>query len=114
MEVIIDGIKYVPSTEEEEIKGEIKVGNVVRITDAGKSYSSYHSWYGWKRAPLEYAIRYQFEGKSPDKGKIYIVRYIGEHEYGIISLAIIENVVDRRCYLIDVDGIEKIADEYWG
>ena len=107
--IIIDGIEYVPVGE----KSEIKVGDIVKVTDTGKCYSGYHTWSGWKKTHIEYAIRYQYECASPNKNEKYIVRYIGEHEYGIIHLAIIENANDKKCYLIDVKGIERTTED-WG
>lgn len=102
MKVIIDGIEYVPA------KKEIKVGDLVKVTNPQKNYPGYYTWPGWKKANIEYAIRYQYEIASPNKNEKYIVRYIDKHECGIIHLAIIEDRNDRRCYLIDVDGLERM------
>ena len=101
--IIIDDKEYVPVGE----KSEIKVGDIVKVTDTGKCYSGYHTWPGWRKTHIEYAIRYQYGSGSLNKNDKYIVRYIDKHEYGIIHLAIIENANDRKCYLIDVKGIEK-------
>ena len=100
--IIFDGIEYVP------VKKEIQVGDLVFVTDAGKFYPGYDIWPGWKKAPIEYAIRYQYECEMPNKNEMYIVRYIGEHGCGNFHIAIIESTLDRKCYLIDVDGLEKV------
>lgn len=103
MKVIIDGIEYVP------VKKEIQVGDTVKVTDTGKCYLGYYTWSGWLKADFEYAIRYQYEGEHPNKNEKYIVRYLGKHECGIMHLAIIESTDDRKCYLIDVDGLELVG-----
>lgn len=107
MKVIIDGIEYVPVGE----KSEIKVGDIVKVTDPLKCHSRYHTWPGWRKANIEYAIRYQYESELPNKSEKYIVRYLDKHEYEIVRLAIIENTNDRKCYLINVIGLTKVVDE---
>ncbi len=100
--IIIDGIEYAP------VKKEIQVGDTVRVKNPGKCYTSYWSWPGWKEAPIEYAIGYQYFGGTPDTEENYVVRYIGLSGTESKKLAIIEETLFRRCYLVDVKGLEKV------
>lgn len=104
MKVIIDGIEYVPVGE----KSEIKVGDTVRVIDGEKCHPAYYSWPGWKEAPIEYAIRYQYFGGTTDPQENYVVRYIGCHGNENKKLAIIEDAPLGKCYLVNVKGLEKV------
>ena len=112
MKVIIDGIEYVPVEE----KAEIKVGDTVRVENPSMHYPGHHTWPGWREAPIEYAIRYQFESKGPNTEDVYVVRYIGKHGYIDRTLAIIERKPWEKywdkCYLIDIAALEKVEKDY--
>ena len=104
MKVIIDGTEYVPVRK----KSEIRVGDLVRVTD-GNCYPSYYTWPGWKEAPIEYAIKYQYFSGAPYEKENCVVRYIGCHEKEDKKLAIIENTSFGGCYLVNVKGLEKLG-----
>ena len=101
--IIIDGIEYVPVDEKE-----IEVGDIVRVKNPEKCYTSYYSWLGWKEAPIEYAIKYQYFGGTPNQKENYLVRYIGCHGKEDKKLAIIEDAPLGKCYLVNVIGLEKV------
>lgn len=103
--IIIDDNEYVPVGE----KSEIKVGDLVRVTDR-KFYSNYYTWAGWKEAPIEYAIKYQYFGGVPHEEENCVVRYIGCHGKEDKKLAIIEDTLCGRCYLVNVKGLKKVKE----
>ena len=105
MKVVINGVEYVPVNN-----ADIKVGDLVKVVDSGKIYSTYHSWPDWKKVPVEYAVRYSF-GQSLCDGKRGVVRYIGTHEFGDVDLALIETIDGtKQCYLIALKGIVKCSE----
>lgn len=107
MKVIIDGVEYEPVK-----KGVIKVGDTVKVKYPGMNYSGYYTWPEWRKAPIEYAIRYQYKGEGPNTKDVYTVRYMGKHEYGNTTLAVIERKLCLDCYLINVNGLVKVDSGY--
>lgn len=105
--IIIGGIEYVP------VKKEIQVGDRVRVVEPGKRYSSYQNWPGWKNVTLEYAIRYAYGDASCDnvmENETFRVIHITYNDSLTgVTLALIESEKYRECYLINVDGLEKVG-----
>lgn len=109
--ITFDNTEYVPVEE----KAEIKVGDTVSVKDPGMNYSGYCTWPGWREAPIEYAIRYQFESEGPNTEDVYMVRYIGKHEFEDKTLAVIERIpwekLWDKCYLVNTAALEKVRKD---
>lgn len=107
MKVIIDGIEYVPVGRDE-----IKVGDRVKVVDSGKFYTLFDEWDGWMNLHIRYVSRYQYDATTSNlEGKIANVVYIGPHSTRVKNMLAVIMMASGKCYLIDVDGLEKVGGE---
>lgn len=90
-----------------EKEKELKVGDKVRVVNAGLLYSTYDEWVIRNIADKRLIARYQYNCKI-DTSKIYKIRKIALHSMRVKRvLAYIESTWDESCFLIGVEGIEK-------
>lgn len=99
----------------------IKVGDKVKIKDCGKSYSTYVSWIKKNLDDVGLAACFAYSQSPKVDETEYIVKTIApwstEHDVNKM-LAYVQkhfvysngNVSDDVCYLIDVDGLEKVYE----
>jgi hypothetical protein len=83
-------------------------GDTVKVINTGLNYSSYVQWVGEHISDPYMAARFCFGSPSTDKN--YKVIKIAEHERNYRPLAYIEEIDGlsyNRCYLIEVEGLEK-------
>lgn len=88
-------------------KAAIKVGDIVRIINNGKAYTTHHAWFE-KNAP-DLAVYYSFN-KKPQNGVCGVVKRLVEE--GDRTLYAVE-VMDGTCgenslYLVSNYGIQKV------
>jgi hypothetical protein len=81
---------------------EIKVGDMVIVVNLLGMYIAYADWTGLK----EYIGNYVF-GKTPLRGKKYIVRNIAKHDTFDSTLALIQDLDTTQVFIISIDGIKK-------
>lgn len=96
---------YVP-----EDNGGFKVGDVVRITDAGLIYPTYCSWVMAYIKDTDLIARFAYDGK-PETDAEYKIIAIGKHiEKNDTTIAYIQRkgICERPCYCIDVKALEKV------
>lgn len=84
-----------------------KVGDRVKVTDSGQSYPLYIDWVEIKVRNCRH-LRYKFDyGNRPDMTHIYEVEHIEKHLDSDDILAYIKDYETNRCYVINVEGLEK-------
>ena len=84
-------------------------GDTVKVINTELNYSSYVKWVGEHISDPYMAARFCFGSPSTDKK--YKVIKIAEHERNHRPLAYIEEIGGlsyNRCYLIEVEGLEKV------
>lgn len=92
-------------------KDKIYEGDIVRVINTGLNYSTYPQWVGKHISDPDMAARYCFS--SPSNGEDYKVIKIAEHESNGRTLAYIEQCEGftyKKCYLIEVKGLEKVTE----
>ena len=93
-----------------EIKEPIKVGDIVRIVDAGAIYEYYDSWFKEYNIPYEYALHYRW-GSGPDEADLNShFKVIAINKHLAISnyvLYLIQRTDTEAVYLISEKGIRK-------
>lgn len=98
----------------------IRVGDIVTVTRPGQCYSTYVSWIERNVKSIREAILYKYN-ESMEAGGKYRVLYVAEHgakrsrRYGDRILCYIQECnayggIDdcAPCYLINIEGVEKI------
>lgn len=94
---------YKPEKELEK-KGEICVGDTVKVTDTGSQYNLYGTWSGL----LGYEQNF-VRGSDVSKNDEYKVLRIKEHDYiPERTLALIQNPNTTQVFIINIDGIKKV------
>lgn len=91
-------------------KDKIEVGDKVKIKDIGKVYPTYISWLTENLYGVGDIARYAY-GSRPFLNEFYRVLAIAPHSLGNNKkLAYIEpfESITKPCYLIEVDGLEKV------
>ena len=104
-DVLVDNLTLIWEREEKE---EIKVGDKVKVINKDRIYNTFYKW-------VDENISNSFDKYKYDLGN-YIsngleckVIHIAEHGGGINdTLAYIEDLNTKRCYLIGLKGLEKI------
>lgn len=87
-----------------------KVGDMVKVVDAGSLYTTYDSFF-IKHNIMELGLRYQYLHSDINKSATYKIKYIGKHTDSFNMVAVIEEVKDndycaKKIYLINVDGLK--------
>lgn len=100
--------KWLPEEVEsvEEYDG-IKVGDTVSVVDPGKSYTTYREWVMRNVPNPILAARYA-ECRKVKNGVVGRVRYIAPHGRFDSILAYIDS--GKICYLVSIDGLEKVEE----
>lgn len=96
--------------EQEEEKEEIKVGDIVKVIDYGLFFDEYYDWVEENIKNRELKLKFDYGNILPNE-TICTVLYIDKHNYGCNAdntLAYIKDIKNNRCYLINIEGLEKI------
>lgn len=94
---------YKPEKELEK-KGEICVGDTVKVTDTGSQYNLYGTWSGL----LGYEQNF-VRGSDVSKNDEYKVLRIKEHDYiPERTLALIQNPKTTQVFIINIKGLKKV------
>ena len=106
-DVLVDNLTLIWEREEKE---EIKVGDKVKVIDYGLFFDEYYSWVKENINNRELKLKFDY-GNVLSNGTICEVLHINKHNGSYNTdetLAYIQDIKNKRCYLIDVNGLEKI------
>ena len=106
-DVLVDNLTLIWERKEKE---EIKVGDKVKVIDYGLFFDEYYSWVKENINNRVLKLKFDYGNVLPN-GTICEVLYINKHNRGYNAdetLAYIQDIENKRCYLIDVNGLEKI------
>lgn len=82
----------------------IRNGDIVKVTNNGKTYSTYANWTGLG----EYVEKYVY-GKCPQNNDNYkVLRICGHDGYRNRTLALIQDKQTEQVFIIGIDGICKV------
>lgn len=102
--------KYLTLIWEREEKEELKVGDKVKVINNGLFFDEYYDWVEENIKNRELKLKFDYGNILPNE-TICTVLHIDKHNYGCNAddtLAYIQDIKNNRCYLIDIDGLEKI------
>ena len=94
--------------EREEEKKKIKVGDWVEVVNSGASYTTYTDFFVRNNIPIQYCVNYCY-GNSLDNGNVGKVLFIAEDKAVIQSTVADYFAFDDAIYLIDLNGLKKVA-----
>lgn len=101
--------KWIP----EEIKpveesGRISIGDKVKVVRSGQTYTTYYTWVSRHVNNSRDATKWA-RGEVPKDGDIGVVKYLASHMRVYEGdIAYIE--IDDKCYMVNVDGLEKVEE----
>ena len=96
--------------EEKEEREEIKVGDKVKVINNGYCFDEYYDWVEENINNRELKLKFDYGNVLPN-GTICEVLHINKHNGSYNSddtLAYIQDIENKRCYLINIEGLEKI------
>ena len=106
-DVLVDNLTLIWEREEKE---ELKVGDIVIITDIEDCYDLYDSFFKQENLPIEYAARYSYGG-TPSKDCEYKILHIGQHIRSKEDLALVEMCNDEslrdNIYIVKLNTLKK-------
>ena len=106
-DVLTDDLSLIWEREEKE---EIKVGDKVKVINNGYCFDEYYDWVKENINNRELKLKFDY-GNVLSNGTICEVLHINKHNGSYNTdetLAYIQDIKNKRCYLIDVNGLEKI------
>ena len=106
-DVLTDDLSLIWEREEKE---EIKVGDKVKVIDYGLFFDEYYSWVKENINNRELKLKFDYGNVLPN-GTICEVLHINKHNGSYNTddtLAYIQDMENKRCYLIGLKGLEKI------
>lgn len=100
---------------EEKAKSKIKVGDLVKIVDAGYAYAVYTDWLIQNNVGSDMMCQYQFRRVPPVDDSIYIVEKIApRNDFAGEMLYLIRSYNSHpsmsRVYLMGIEGLEKVVE----
>ena len=101
---------YLSLIWEREEKEEIKVGDKVKVINNGYCFDEYYDWVKENINNRELKLKFDY-GNVLSNGTICEVLHINKHNGSYNTddtLAYIQDMENKRCYLINVEGLEKI------
>lgn len=93
---------YKPEKEPEN-KDEICVGDIVKVTDTGKQYTTYYTWSGL----LGYEQNFVY-GSCARKDEYKVLRIKRHDDMLKRTLALIQNPKTTQVFIINIEGIKKV------
>lgn len=101
-------ISLASTSKEEDKKSDIEVGSVVKITDAGKCYSTYASFFS-QNDLVSYAPFYVYgQGLSNKYATEFIVVGVGTHSWQSDKILVLKEKTTDAVYLISEEGVKKV------
>lgn len=102
--VVLENYKSEKELEKEpERKDEICVGDTVKVTDAGKQYTTYDTWSGLNGYEQNFVT-----SSVVKEGDEYKVLRIEEHDILARTLALIQNPKTTQVFIININGLKKV------
>ena len=95
---------------EREEKEEIKVGDKVKVINNGYCFDEYYDWVEENINTRVLKLKFDYGNILPNE-TICEVLHINKHNYGYNAdetLAYVQDMENKRCYLINIKGLEKI------
>ena len=105
-----ESLSLIWGREEKEEKEELKVGDKVKVIDYGLFFDEYYSWVKENINNRELNLKFDYGNVLPN-GTICEVLHINKHNGSYKAddtLAYIQDIENKRCYLINIEGLEKI------
>ena len=93
-----------------EEKEELKVGDKVKVINNGYCFDEYYDWVEENINNRELKLKFDYGNVLPN-GTICEVLHINKHNGSYKAddtLAYIQDIENKRCYLINIEGLEKI------
>ena len=106
-DVLTDDLSLIWEREEKE---EIKVGDKVKVINNGYCFDEYYDWVKENINNRELKLKFDY-GNVLSNGTICEVLHINKHNGSYNTddtLAYIQDIKNKRCYLINIEGLEKI------
>ena len=106
-DVLTDDLSLIWEREEKE---EIKVGDKVKVINNGYCFDEYYDWVKENINNRELKLKFDYGNVLPN-GTICEVLHINKHNGSYNTddtLAYIQDMENKRCYLINIEGLEKI------
>ena len=104
-DVLVDNLTLIWEREEKE---EIKVGDKVKVINKDRIYNTFYKWVDENISNSFDKYKYDLGNYIPNGLECKVI-HIAEHGGGINdTLAYIEDLNTKRCYLINIKGLEKI------
>lgn len=114
--VEIDGKQYpklclVSEDDIEEVE-DIEVGDKVKVTNDGLTYTTYGDFFTENNLEPYLMINYQYSNNDVDMDDKYVVEYIGTHRHNNRKICVIREIAwsktSGKVYLIEIDGLMKV------
>lgn len=105
-----ESLSLIWEREEKEEREEIKVGDKVKVINNGYCFDEYYSWVKENINNRELKLKFDYGNVLPN-GTICEVLHINKHNGSYNTddtLAYIQDMENKRCYLINIEGLEKI------
>ena len=102
--------KYLTLIWEREEKEELKVGDKVKVINNGYCFDEYYDWVEENINTRVLKLKFDYGNILPNE-TICEVLHINKHNHGYNTddtLAYIQDMENKRCYLINIEGLEKI------
>ena len=96
--------------EEKEEREEIKVGDKVKVINNGYCFDEYYDWVEENINTRVLKLKFDYGNILPNE-TICEVLHINKHNHGYNAddtLAYVQDMENKRCYLINIEGLEKI------
>ena len=96
--------------EEKEEREEIKVGDKVKVINNGYCFDEYYDWVEENINTRVLKLKFDYGNILPNE-TICEVLHINKHNHGYNAddtLAYVQDMKNKRCYLINIEGLEKI------
>ena len=105
-----ESLSLIWGREEKEEREEIKVGDKVKVINNGYCFDEYYDWVEENINTRVLKLKFDYGNILPNE-TICEVLHINKHNHGYNSddtLAYIQDMENKRCYLINIEGLEKI------
>lgn len=103
--VIFNRCKYKETSAKEYLfNGVVKIGETVKVTNNGATYSAYRDWHGLGDYKDNWILY-----DAPQNGKEYKVVNIDTHTvYNSYLIVLIQDVETEQVFIIGTNGIKKV------
>ena len=105
-----ESLSLIWEREEKEEREEIKVGDKVKVINNGYCFDEYYDWVEENINTRVLKLKFDYGNILPNE-TICEVLHINKHNHGYNAddtLAYVQDMENKRCYLINIEGLEKI------